>query len=189
MNIKIRLCSVLFTLLLTFTCTIPSVSALEYSSIQPSNEEIVYLQDGIYIISTIQENSCTSLYAATHTKSGSKTSTVYSASGDPLYSITVHGVFSYNGSSASANSASYSYTDESPLWSFSSGSSSKGPLPGNIVYAWRWKRNRAIMQSTDAADCKMHRLRFFRTVLFALPRHNLVPREGALWSWGGFGRG
>ena len=56
MNIKIRLCSVLFTLLLTFTCTIPSVSALEYSSIQPSNEEIVYLQDGIYIISTIQEN-------------------------------------------------------------------------------------------------------------------------------------
>ena len=161
MNIKIRLCSVLFTLLLTFTCTIPSVSALEYSSIQPSNEEIVYLQDGIYIISTIQENSCTSLYAATHTKSGSKTSTVYSASGDPLYSITVHGVFSYNGSSASANSASYSYTDESPLWSFSSGSSSKDPLPRNIVYAWCWKRNRAITQSTDAADCKMHRLRFF----------------------------
>lgn len=124
MNIKIRPCSVLFTLLLTFTCTIPSVSALEYSSIQPSNEEIVYLQDGIYIISTIQENSCTSLYAATHTKSGSKTSTVYSASGSPLYSITVHGVFSYNGSSASATSASYSYTDESPLWSFSNGSSS-----------------------------------------------------------------
>lgn len=124
MNIKIRPCSVLFTLLLTFTCTIPSVSALEYSSIQPSNEEIVYLQDGIYIISTIQENSCTSLYAATHTKSGSKTSTVYSASGSPLYSITVHGVFSYNGSSASAISASYSYTDESPLWSFSNGSSS-----------------------------------------------------------------
>lgn len=124
MNIKIRPCSVLFTLLLTFTCTIPSVSALEYSSIQPSNEEIVYLQDGIYIISTIQENSCTSLDAATHTKSGSKTSTVYSASGSPLYSITVHGVFSYNGSSASAISASYSYTDESPLWSFSNGSSS-----------------------------------------------------------------
>ena len=147
--------------LLCFTCAIPSVFASEYSNIRQSNEGIVFLQDGSYIISTIQENSCISLYATTHTKSGSKTSTVYSASGDPLYSITVHGVFSYNGSSASANSASYSYTDESPLWSFSSGSSSKGPLPGNIVYAWRWKRNRAIMQSTDAADCKMHRLRFF----------------------------
>lgn len=124
MTMKKRLFSVFFTLLLTFTCAIPSVFASEYSNIRQSNEGIVFLQDGSYIISTIQENSCISLYATTHTKSGSKTSTVYSASGSPLYSITVHGVFSYNGSSASATSASYSYTDESPLWSFSNGSSS-----------------------------------------------------------------
>lgn len=105
-------------------CTFSPVNASQYYS-QDTKVETVYLPYGIYIVSTIQEEiSYTSPYSTAQTKNGSKTSTVYSAAGKSLYSITVYGTFSYDGSSATAKSSSYSYTDESPLWSFSYGSSS-----------------------------------------------------------------
>ena len=121
---KKRLFSVIIGLLV-LGFAVPSAYALGDDFHENTKKEITYLADGSYIITTItEENARTSPYAAAQTKSGSKTSTVYSASGASLYSITVHGTFSYNGSSATAKSASYSHTENSPLWSFSSGSAS-----------------------------------------------------------------
>ena len=121
---KKSLFSVIIVLLVS-VFAIPSVYASGGDFHENTKEEIIYLADGSYIVSTVtEEKANTSSYAAAQTKSGSKTSTVYSATGASLYSITVHGTFSYNGSSATAKSSSYSHTEESPLWSFSSGSSS-----------------------------------------------------------------
>jgi hypothetical protein len=118
----------LFSFIIVFLVlvfAVPSAYASDADFYENTKKEIIYLADGSYIITTItEENARMSPYAAAQTKSGSKTSTVYSATGTSLYSITVHGTFSYNGSSATAKSSSYSHTEESPLWSFSSGSSS-----------------------------------------------------------------
>lgn len=121
---KKRKLFLLIIVALISVCTFSPVNASEYYS-PDTKVETVYLPHGVYIVSTIQEGtSYASPYSTEQTKSGSKTSTVYSATGKSLYSITVYGTFSYNGSSATAKSSSYSYTDESSLWSFSYGSSS-----------------------------------------------------------------
>lgn len=116
-----RLFSLLAIALLVFSCTILSVFASEYPASKVT--ETVFLPDGSYIITIItEENTDTSAFAATQTKSGSKTNAAYSATGNFLYSITVHGTFSYDGYSAKAESASYSYSCGSSAWSFLSGS-------------------------------------------------------------------
>lgn len=110
---------------LVILCLIPTAYASEYPLPKNIETEISYLPNGCYIVSTIVEDTTPSSFFGTmQTKSGSKTKTVHSATGDPLYSITVYGTFSYNGNYAIANKSSYSYTDESPLWSFFDGSSS-----------------------------------------------------------------
>lgn len=121
---KKSLFSVIIVLLVSIFA-VPSAYASGGDFHENAKERIIYLADGSYIVSTVtEENANTSPYAAAKTKSGSKTSTVYSATGTSLYSITVHGTFSYNGSSATAKSSSYSHAENSPLWSFSSGSAS-----------------------------------------------------------------
>lgn len=121
---KSRLFIMLIIALLVSIFAVPTVYASEYPTINANEENIVYLSDGSYIITVVtEEENHPSCFSATQTKSGSKTSTVYSATGNTLYSLTVHGTFSYNGASATATNSSYTYSDESPLWSFSSASS------------------------------------------------------------------
>lgn len=106
---KKSLFSVIIVLLVS-VFAVPSAYASGGDFHENAKERIIYLADGSYIVSTVtEENANTSPYAAAKTKSGSKTSTVYSATGTSLYSITVHGTFSYNGSSATAKSSSYSH--------------------------------------------------------------------------------
>lgn len=121
---KNRLMIMLIAALIVSIFIVPTVYASEFPSTNSIEENVVYLSDGSYIITTITEHeNNTSIFSSEQTKNGSKTSTVYSSTGSTLYSLTVHGTFSYNGSSASAKSSSYSYSEESPLWNFSSASS------------------------------------------------------------------
>lgn len=118
-----RLFSLLAVVLIVFSCTVSAACAAEYPAAQVVKSETVFLPDGSYIVTTIvEENAHMSAFAATQTISGSKTNAAYSAAGNFLFSITVHGTFSYDGRSAKAESASYSYSCGSSSWSFVSGS-------------------------------------------------------------------
>lgn len=84
-----------------------------------------YFEDGSYYVTTIEEfSSTTSSRANELEKSGKKTISSYDSSSNLLYSLTVYGTFSYNGTTAKATSSSYTYTVDSIFWSFSSGSAS-----------------------------------------------------------------
>ena len=123
-NMKRHQLTMFIIALLLSILAVPTAHASEWPTTNANVENIVYLSDGGYMITVVtEEKEHASVFSATQTKSGSKTSTVYSATGNKLYSLTVHGTFSYNGTSATANSSSYSYSDESPLWNFSSASS------------------------------------------------------------------
>lgn len=122
---KKRLLSVTICAILAFTLIIPVVQASAAQTLDNVSRDVAVLPDGSYIITEIHEEPSSTFRASSEkTKNGSKTSTAYSATGNKLYSITVHGSFTYNGSTASAESSSYSYTVDSALWSFSSGYSS-----------------------------------------------------------------
>lgn len=84
-----------------------------------------YFEDGSYRITTITEYPASSnSRGTTQSINGKKTARDYDVSGTQLYSLTVYGSFTYNGTTAKATSSSYSYTVDSPKWSFVSGSSS-----------------------------------------------------------------
>ena len=115
-----------FAVLCAITMFIPSLAIFPTSACElPQILKSTHYPDGSYIITVISEEDTFSPQLFTsYTKNGSKTTTAYSATGNVLYSLTVHGTFSYDGTSAYAIRSAYSYTDESPLWTFTSGSSS-----------------------------------------------------------------
>ena len=99
-----------------------NVYAANYDHSIISEQETIYCEDGSYIVSEIREYNTKQSTRSVSTKNGSKTNTMYSASGKKLFSLTVHGTFTYNGSSAKATNASYSYTLDSSDYSFENGS-------------------------------------------------------------------
>lgn len=72
-------------------------------------------EDGGYIVTTL--TIIPAITRASGTTSGSKTVTKYNILDVKQYSFTVHGTFSYNGSAATAISASTSYTIYQSGWS------------------------------------------------------------------------
>lgn len=98
-----RLLATLLTLLLFV-----SVPALPASAAEPADQllsrSIEYLDNGDYIITEVYK-SAAQLFSGTN---GYKTSTYTHANGSNIFSVTVNGTFTYNGSTSSANSASAS---------------------------------------------------------------------------------
>lgn len=82
-------------LLCTLLCF--SLSTLTVSASEESLTKIEVLEDGSYIETIITENSDISLFAASSTRTGSKTSTHKNSSGKVLWSVKVTGTFTYNG--------------------------------------------------------------------------------------------
>lgn len=110
---------ILFSLLLLYPQT-------TYAT--PNITQIEYLEDGSYFVTTIESQTdlnSIGLRAATSTRSGNKTITYKSSSGSSLWSVTVSGKFSYNGSSATCTSSTVSATSYSSNWKISSKSASK----------------------------------------------------------------
>jgi hypothetical protein len=83
----------------------------------------VYLGDGIYVETIIEESEIALL--SLKTKTGSKTNKYKDSNGTVLYTLTVSGVFTYTGSSSTCISSSTSTTVSSNNWTVISNTSSK----------------------------------------------------------------
>ena len=105
----------IFIAFMMITTIIP-VNALE------ENMSIEYLSNGDYIETTIVSNINT---LARSSKSGTKTEKYKNASGEVMWSISVTGTFSYNGSSCTCTKATVSTTKPSSMWSLSNKKASK----------------------------------------------------------------
>ncbi|MBQ8572991.1 MAG: hypothetical protein IJ451_05960 [Ruminococcus sp.] len=116
-----------FTLLLTLLCC--SVFCFSTSATTVTEASIEMLDNGDYI-ETIITYYDTNTRAAT--KSGSKTANYKDSDGEILWSVTVYGTFTYNGTTSSCTSASHSTTATGDGWSIKSSSSSKS---GNCATA------------------------------------------------------
>lgn len=104
------------------------VTALSFSTVavERPQQTVTYFDDGSYVVTTITEIAYTSQYSLTQskTKSASKNRDFYDANDELIYSLTVYGTFTYDGTTAEATSATYSYDTHGSGWSFKSGSAS-----------------------------------------------------------------
>ena len=114
-----RLTSVVLLVCLVLALSCPATLAAEAQE----TTTIVPCEDGGYIVTTLTIEP--SLTRASGTTSGSKTVTKYNVLDVKQYSFTVHGTFSYNGSAATAISASTSYTIYQSGWSCTNRSTTK----------------------------------------------------------------
>lgn len=96
-----RVLVTLFTLLLFVSVVALPVSAKEPTD-QLLSRSIEYLDNGDYLITEVYRSSA-QLFSGTN---GYKTSTYTHADGSTVFSVTVYGTFTYNGSTSSATSAS-----------------------------------------------------------------------------------
>lgn len=113
----------LFSSLFIFASTF-SVKASEIQSIN-STDIIETFDDGSYIESFTEENIITSFSRSSSTKSAQRTYTYKSSSGKILWTITVTGTFTYNGSSSSCTKASVSTTCPSSTFKLASKKATK----------------------------------------------------------------
>ena len=114
--VSLFLCLMLFLSM----SVIPTMAAAPAAA--NSRTEITYFEDGSYCITVLTEEvPCVSTLATNQTKTGSKTTYMYSASNEKLFSVTVRCIFQYNGTRAWTTDASYSYTISNSAWSFDSG--------------------------------------------------------------------
>jgi hypothetical protein len=117
----------LTALLLTFIiamCTIGSISASALTLVNNTQTQIEYLENGDYIETIITSNNSLISTAST-SKTASKTSYYKNSSGDVMWSVTIKGTFSYNGTTSTCTSCSHSTTSPGSAWSIKSSSSSR----------------------------------------------------------------
>lgn len=81
---------------------------------------IQYLENGDYIETIITEYESNARVAI---KSGTKTKNYKNSAGEIMWSVTVHGTFTYNGSTSLCTSAGHSTTAPGSMWSIKSVSS------------------------------------------------------------------
>lgn len=100
-----------------------SLLCIPASAMEASNQRVTYFEDGSYLVTTTVDE--TNIFSrASGTKSGYAEQDYYSSSDELLWTFRVHGTFTYNGTSARATDADYSYDIYDSSWSFKSGSAS-----------------------------------------------------------------
>lgn len=82
----------------------------------PTTANIEYLEDGSYFVTTIVEEIDSIATYSTATKSGRKSSTYYNSESEALWSITLTGTFSYDGTTATCTDANLTYTIYNSNW-------------------------------------------------------------------------
>ena len=128
------------------------LSTLCFTSIQSSNaltnQAIItqVFEDGSYIEEAIEESS--SITRSTITKT--KTSTYRGADGSALWSVSVKGTFSYNGSTATCTKSEVSKKNYSLTWKLSNAKASKsGNKAIASVKATEYTSNGAISRTIN----------------------------------------
>jgi len=125
-----KLLSVIIMFLLVISPLAVNVSATDLSAeIQPAvNQRIEYFKDGSYaIINYSEENLALNLVlpAAVQTKTGYKNYSFYNSDDELQWVVTVGGVFTYNGSSATCTESTVSSTVYKSNWKVKSAVASK----------------------------------------------------------------
>lgn len=128
---KFLVLTLLFIML--FSSTTISSFASNNTTNNISSSDIMYFEDGSYIYSEITEFS--NITRSSNTKSGKKTIYHCNADNDVLWTATVVGTFSYNGSSATCTNASVNYEISDSNWEISSATATKSTnnAIGNIT--------------------------------------------------------
>lgn len=118
------------------------------------DEIITFYEDGSYSVTTIEIDETRTSRASTNSISGNKSRKYYSSDNELLWSLTVYGTFTYDGSSAEATDADYSYSIYASDWSFKSGSAfysgAKATAKGTFKHGLT--SNSASVSLTCAAD-------------------------------------
>ena len=113
-----------------------SISANATTSPKGTQIQIEYLENGDYTETVINDelpdNVVISPFATTKTITKSKTTYYKNSAGTVLWSVTIKGTFTYNGSTSKCTSCSHSTTAPSSAWSIKSASHSKS---GNTATA------------------------------------------------------
>mgnify|MGYP001623829458 CR=1 FL=1 len=136
-------------IILTIFCT-ASFSAPTYAALNYSDPNTIQTIENDFIIETIIENEYASndlslLSASTVKKK--KTVTYKSTSGTILWSVTVHGTFSYNGTSAKCTSSSVSVTCPSSNWKISKKSSGKSGATATATASAKQYQNNSYLRT------------------------------------------
>lgn len=106
-----------------------------------SSKSVVHYADGSYSIISItydDEQTGILLAATESTRKGTKTEDHFTDSGDLAWTFTVYGEFTYNGRTAKATYADYSYQIYNSDWSFVSGSSSYSGSTARATGKFSW---------------------------------------------------
>lgn len=90
--------------------------------------DVVYFEDGSYVVTVLQEYSTRS----SNQKTASKSSTLHDPNGGSVATLTVRGTFRYDGTTATCTASTYTHQIHNSSWSLSSGSASKS---GNTATA------------------------------------------------------
>lgn len=115
--------AVLLACWMSVGCLCTPALAADYSE---SMQTVVYFEDGSYLITTIvvSTQSVMSERGTVSTKSGTKHHDYYNSSRELTWTFRVHGTFTYDGCSAEATFADYSYDIFDSVWSFNSANAS-----------------------------------------------------------------
>ena len=106
------------TALMLSLCIVPAAAA----EMPVLVEDVVYFEDGSFLTTELIVNyDDVAATRATYRISGQKNVEYSNASGEVMWTMTVYGTFTYDGTSATAISASYSYDIYNDSWSFRSG--------------------------------------------------------------------
>ena len=134
-----------FLLIVTLvTCSVFCVNATETTS--KTETTIEYLNNGHYIETIIVYCDDDSDNTRVATKSGYKTSNYKDENGVTMWSVTVNGTFTYNGTTSSCTSVSRSTTAPGANWSIKSSSCSKS---GNCATATATATHKGVLLSKD----------------------------------------
>lgn len=131
---------------LTFLCIL--FYSVPIMAKDTSNTVIIEtFEDGSYMESTIEENPNLLPFSTSSTKSGRKTSTYKSSSGKTIWSVTVTGTFTYNGSSAKCTKATVSTTCPSNNWKIAKTSAAKSNATASATATAKQYQNGSYMRS------------------------------------------
>lgn len=114
-----KVLSLILAVILAISCLSFNIFAADDPT---ANDEIISLENGYYAVVTIEESNVS---RATRTKSGTKDLSVYDNSDNLCFVVTITGIFSYTGSSATCTSASISYNIHLDNWKIKSATATK----------------------------------------------------------------
>lgn len=117
----------LLSIVLCVCATVMAISPLALAADVEENQNITYYADGSYSVTTItydkQEDRISAQAGVTEVRAN-KQYDYYDGSDKLLWTLYVHGTFTYDGRTSKAKDADYSYSIYDSNWSFVSGSAS-----------------------------------------------------------------